>query len=179
MSDPAFLLDALIAQAPARPMPRLTLAQAAVELARLTQPTSAPPVTIAPPRFEPPSLPAPWSNMGGPLPSAPPISIAPPRVEPPSLPPVVSGPPRLIIVSDIPPDAPMFRLSDLEELEELPQAGAAVSEAIAPNTPPPLPSDSISEMISAVAEEVERSKQREEEIIDLDLSSVELVFLED
>lgn len=183
MSDPARILDELMAAAPDRPMPRLSLAEATATLARLTQPLSAPPVTIAPPRVVPPSAPAAafdaWNRAGAPLPSAPPISIAPPRVTPPSLPAVPAEPPRLVIVSDAPLDAPMFRLSDLEELDQGPQAGAAASESIAPNAPPPLPSDSISEIIAQAAADVQRDARKDDEIIDLDMSSVEVVFLDE
>ncbi|MGK0362543.1 MAG: hypothetical protein ACI9U2_004864, partial [Bradymonadia bacterium] len=84
-----------------------------------------------------------------------------------------ANPPQLVIISE-PPRASMFSLAELEEEER--GAGASLSEIISPVTPPPLPNDSISE---AIAEAAERVRGNRDDIIDLDASSIELVFLDD
>lgn len=202
MSDPALVLDALIADVRVRALPRLSLVDAERHLSRLTQPTSAPPMSIPPPpaTVAPPPLTddGPWSappieltddarmldstehwaevdpETAAPpsvLPDAP--SVAPSRVAPPPLKASQLDPPRLIIISEPPPDS-MFSLADLEEDER--GAGASISEIISPITPPPLPSDSISE---AIAEAAELVRGKRDDVIDLDASSIELVFMDD
>lgn len=200
MSDPALVLDALLADVRVRALPRLSLVDAEWHLARLTQVTSAPPMSIPPPPASaaPPQIEdGPWSappieltselrivdslewtevdpETAAPpsaLPEAP--SIAPPRMAPPPLRASREDPPRLIIISEPPPDS-MFSLADLEDDEG--GAGASISEIISPITPPPLPNDSISEAIAQAAEIVRGNR---DDVIDLDASSIEVVFIDD
>lgn len=197
MQSPDMALAELIRGVRLQPLPTWSLATCEAHLAGLLDDApsmvppslvSAPPLAVSPPplvnlQFEtapPIDLPL--------APSVAPGRLAPPGVAPPR--PPAEGPPRLIIVSDPPSDA-MFRLSDLED-EAPSSVGAAISEIIAPLNPPPLPSDSISDAIEAVALRVqggdavidlddpayEQIHPEIIEIIDLDDSSIEVVYLD-
>lgn len=219
MTSPDSILAELMKGVTLQPLPRLSRVECEDALARLlaehstlpahspddddtaddtlmmAQPTghlrallaSAPPSGIMPPRV----VARPRSAVQ--LETIPPIdlplapSIAPAQLAPPSQL-STDGPPRLVIVSE-PPMESMYRLADLED--DAASVGAAISEIIAPLNPPPMPSDSISDAIAAVALQVQDGDDiinlddasfevvpDSLEVIDLDDSNIEVVFLD-
>lgn len=198
MQSPDTVLAEMMRGVRPQPLPTWSLATCEAHLARLLDdaplmaPSAPSQVSAPPPAVGPPPLVNLQFETAPPIdlplaPSVAPGRLAPPGVAPPR--PPAEAPPRLIIVSDPPSDV-MFRLSDLED--EAPSVGAAISEIIAPLNPPPLPSDSISDAIEAVALRVqggdavidlddpayEQIHPESIEIIDLDDAGIEVVYLD-